>query len=91
VLTGSFGSGKTTLLRRVLADSAMRKTAVAFDEFGETGLDHLLVAPCPGDKWPRRSCTPEAAGAGCSRLHFSAEPAVAHGSRARPRSISRNR
>jgi G3E family GTPase len=43
VLTGFLGSGKTTLLRRLLADPAMEETAVIVNEFGEIGLDHLLV------------------------------------------------
>src|ERR1700686_2716364 len=43
VLTGFLGSGKTTLLRRLLSDAGMAKTAVLINEFGEIGLDHLLV------------------------------------------------
>lgn len=43
VLTGSLGSGKTTLLRRLLADERMSRTAVVINEFGEVGLDHLLL------------------------------------------------
>ncbi|MEO6032915.1 MAG: GTP-binding protein [Burkholderiaceae bacterium] len=43
VLTGFLGSGKTTLLRRLLAHPSMADTAVVINEFGEVGLDHLLV------------------------------------------------
>lgn len=43
VLTGFLGAGKTTLLSRLLQDPAMRDTAVLINEFGEIGLDHLLV------------------------------------------------
>ena len=43
VLTGFLGSGKTTLLNRLLAHSDMEETAVLINEFGEIGLDHLLV------------------------------------------------
>lgn len=43
VLTGFLGSGKTTLLRQLLADQALADTAVIINEFGEVGLDHLLV------------------------------------------------
>ncbi len=49
VLTGFLGSGKTTYLRRVLASPAMRDTAVVINEFGEIGLDHLLVEASPDD------------------------------------------
>jgi G3E family GTPase len=43
LLTGFLGSGKTTLLRRLLADPALADTAVIINEFGEVGIDHLLV------------------------------------------------
>ena len=43
VLTGFFGSGKTTLLQRLLRSPQMARTAVLINEFGEIGLDHLLI------------------------------------------------
>jgi G3E family GTPase len=43
VLTGFLGAGKTTLLNRLLPDPALAGTAVLINEFGEIGLDHLLV------------------------------------------------
>jgi G3E family GTPase len=43
VLTGFLGAGKTTLLGRLLKDHALADTAVLINEFGEVGLDHLLV------------------------------------------------
>lgn len=43
VLTGFLGSGKTTLLNRLLKDPALSDTAVIINEFGDVGLDHLLV------------------------------------------------
>jgi G3E family GTPase len=43
VITGFLGSGKTTLLARLLRDPALARTAVIVNEFGEVGLDHLLV------------------------------------------------
>jgi G3E family GTPase len=43
VLTGFLGSGKTTVLNHVLKQPAMAGTAVIVNEFGEIGLDHLLV------------------------------------------------
>lgn len=50
LLTGFLGSGKTSFLRRVLADPAAADTAVLINEFGEVGLDHLIVeATRPGD------------------------------------------
>lgn len=43
ILTGFLGSGKTTLLNRLLKDPALSDTAVIINEFGDVGLDHLLV------------------------------------------------
>src|SRR6478752_4283628 len=43
VLTGFLGAGKTTLLNRLLKDTALARAAVIINEFGEIGLDHLLV------------------------------------------------
>ena len=43
VLTGFLGSGKTTVLRRLLSTPAFANTAVLINEFGEIGLDHLLI------------------------------------------------
>jgi G3E family GTPase len=45
VLTGFLGAGKTTLLNRLVTDPALAQTAVIINEFGEIGLDHLLVKP----------------------------------------------
>src|SRR6266481_2734296 len=43
LLTGFLGSGKTTVLNHVLKQPGMAATAVVVNEFGEIGLDHLLV------------------------------------------------
>ena len=43
LITGFLGSGKTSLLQRLLADPALRDTAVLINEFGEVGLDHHLL------------------------------------------------
>jgi G3E family GTPase len=43
ILTGFLGSGKTTLLSHLIKDSRMKRTAVVINEFGEIGLDHMLV------------------------------------------------
>lgn len=43
VLTGFLGSGKTTFLRHLLGEPDLADTAVIINEFGEVGLDHLLV------------------------------------------------
>ena len=43
VLTGFLGSGKTTILSRLVRDPAFADTAVIVNEFGEIGLDHVLL------------------------------------------------
>jgi G3E family GTPase len=49
VLTGFLGAGKTTLLNRLLASPELSDTLVLINEFGEVGLDHLLVEGVEGD------------------------------------------
>jgi G3E family GTPase len=43
VVTGFLGSGKTTLLREILRSAEFSDTAVIVNEFGEVGLDHVLL------------------------------------------------
>jgi len=43
VITGFLGSGKTTLLNQLLHQKRMQHTVVIVNEFGEIGIDHLLV------------------------------------------------
>ena len=43
IVTGFLGSGKTTLLNRLLKHPDLADTAVIVNEFGEVGLDHLLI------------------------------------------------
>ncbi|MDB5867159.1 MAG: ATP-binding protein [Betaproteobacteria bacterium] len=44
IITGFLGSGKTTLLNRLLLQPALERAAVIINEFGEVGIDHLLVS-----------------------------------------------
>ena len=44
VLTGFLGAGKTTLLNRLMQRPELANAAVIINEFGEIGIDHLLVA-----------------------------------------------
>lgn len=44
IITGFLGSGKTTLLNHLLQHPQMAGSAVIVNEFGEIGLDHLLIA-----------------------------------------------
>jgi len=43
VLTGFLGSGKTSLLNSLLKDPMLANACVIINEFGEIGIDHLLV------------------------------------------------
>lgn len=49
ILTGFLGSGKTTALRRILEAEAFGDSAVLINEFGEVGLDHILVGEISPD------------------------------------------
>jgi G3E family GTPase len=49
LLTGFLGSGKTTVLNHVLKQPEMAATAVIVNEFGEIGIDHLLVEKATDD------------------------------------------
>jgi G3E family GTPase len=44
IITGFLGSGKTTLLNRLLQHPSLADSAVIINEFGEVGIDHLLVS-----------------------------------------------
>ncbi len=43
LITGFLGSGKTTLLNHLLQQPALADSAVIINEFGDVGIDHLLV------------------------------------------------
>jgi G3E family GTPase len=43
IITGFLGSGKTSFLSTILKLEELSKSAVIINEFGEYGLDHLLV------------------------------------------------
>src|SRR5215472_17047960 len=49
VITGFLGSGKTTLLNKLLRHAGMGDSAVIINEFGEVGLDHLMVEAIDGE------------------------------------------
>lgn len=43
ILTGFLGAGKSTLLNKLLKDPVMQDAAIIINEFGDVGIDHLLV------------------------------------------------
>ena len=43
IITGFLGAGKTSLLNSLLKDDMLSRAAVIINEFGDIGLDHLLV------------------------------------------------
>jgi G3E family GTPase len=49
VITGFLGAGKTTLLNSLLKAPELADTVVIINEFGEIGLDHLLIEQVSGD------------------------------------------
>jgi G3E family GTPase len=70
ILTGFLGSGKTTLLNRLLKSPELADTAVIINEFGEIGLDHLLVDSVDGEMVVLKS------GCVCCTLRSDLETAV---------------
>lgn len=48
IVTGFLGAGKTSLLNQLLHDPLAACTLVIINEFGETGLDHLLAGQVDG-------------------------------------------
>ena len=44
IITGFLGSGKTTLLNHLLRQPSVENSLVIVNEFGEIGIDHLLVS-----------------------------------------------
>ncbi|MEN0087113.1 MAG: GTP-binding protein [Pseudomonadota bacterium] len=49
ILTGALGAGKTTLLNAALRDPAMARTAVIVNEFGDVGIDQMLIEAASDD------------------------------------------
>ncbi|WP_462329989.1 GTP-binding protein, partial [Thiohalocapsa halophila] len=49
LLTGFLGSGKTTVLSHLVRQPELARTLVIVNEFGEVGLDHLLMSRVPDD------------------------------------------
>lgn len=49
LLTGFLGSGKTTVLNHLVRRPELARTLVIVNEFGEVGLDHLLMSRVPDD------------------------------------------
>ncbi len=49
LLTGFLGAGKTTLMNRLLRAPGLGRSAVVVNEFGEVGIDHLMVERVDGD------------------------------------------
>jgi G3E family GTPase len=49
VVTGFLGSGKSTLLNRLLREPQLADALVIVNEWGEIGLDHLLIEKIEGD------------------------------------------
>lgn len=45
IITGFLGSGKTSFIQKILRNDKNSKTLVLINEFGEVGLDDLLVKP----------------------------------------------
>ena len=57
IITGFLGSGKTTLLNHLLRQPSFENSLVIVNEFGEIGIDHLLVsAPAENTRLLSNGC-----------------------------------
>ena len=56
ILTGFLGSGKTTVLNKLVQHESFQDTAILINEFGEVGLDHLLVSPLEDEEIVLKCC-----------------------------------
>jgi hypothetical protein len=72
ILTGFLGAGKTSLLSRLLRDPRFSDTAVVINEFGEVGLDHLLVEHLAEEPVVEMACAARCAGTSAARSPCSA-------------------
>lgn len=51
IVTGFLGSGKTSFIQKILKNDQNSKTLVLINEFGDVGLDDLLVKPINGNTY----------------------------------------
>ena len=63
LITGFLGSGKTTLVNRLLKTPTFARAAVVVSEYGEVGIDHVLVQA------PRRRLRVIDGGCLCGHVH----------------------
>ena len=49
VITGFLGSGKTTLIRHIISHAAGKRLALIVNEFGDIGMDAVMLGDCAAD------------------------------------------
>jgi len=49
IITGFLGSGKTTILKKILEDEQFGDSAILINEFGEVGIDDLIISEVSRD------------------------------------------
>ena len=65
VVTGFLGAGKTTLIRHLLANAGGRRLALIINEFGDVGVDGVLVKGCNDAACPEEDIVELANGCIC--------------------------
>ncbi len=65
VVTGFLGAGKTTLIRHLLANAGGRRLALIINEFGDVGVDGVLVRGCNDEACPEEDVVELANGCIC--------------------------
>lgn len=79
LVTGYLGSGKTTLVNRMLKGRAFARAAVVVSEYGEVGIDHMLIEA------PKRRMRVIDGGCLCGHVHEEVAASLLHLLRARAR------
>src|SRR5271156_3992018 len=65
IVTGFLGAGKTTLIRHLMANAGGRRLALIINEFGDVGVDGVLVKGCNDAACPEEDIVELANGCIC--------------------------
>src|SRR6476659_5830255 len=76
IVTGFLGSGKTTLIRHVLENANERRLAVIVNEFGEVGIDGVILTGCGDAACPEDNIVELANGCLCCTVADEFVPAL---------------
>ena len=76
IVTGFLGAGKTTLIRHVLENAQGRRLALIINEFGEVGVDGMILKSCGITTCPEENIVELANGCLCCTVADDFIPAI---------------